>query len=114
MFVVSNRIPVATGHEDAFAERFRSRAGLVEGHAGFLRLHILRPTELDMHGQRMGRSLYHIVLTYWDCVEDFVAWTNSEDFKTAHSDRPPAEMFSGENVFELHEVIQSAEPMAST
>ena len=83
MFVVSNRIPVADGQEEAFAERFRTRAGLVEGHSGFVRLEILKPTEVAMHGRSMGCSAYHVVLTYWEQVEDFVAW-------------------------ELHEVIQSA------
>ena len=110
MIVVSNRIPVAPGQEDSFAERFRSRAGLVEGHNGFVRLEILKPTQVSMHGRVMGRSAYHVVLTYWTRVEDFVAWTDSEDFRTAHSDRPPPEMFAGDNVFELHDIIQSAEP----
>ena len=108
MIVVANRIPVADGQEEAFAERFRTRAGLVEGHSGFVRLEILKPTEVAMHGRSLGRSAYHGVLTYWEQVEDFVNWTNSADFKTAHSDRPPPEMFAGDNVFELHEVIQSA------
>ena len=40
MIVVSNRIPVAEGQEEPFAERFRGRVGLVEGHHGFIRLHI--------------------------------------------------------------------------
>ena len=110
MIVVSNRIPVAPGQEASFAERFRSRAGLVEGHNGFLRLEILKPTQVTMHGRVMGRSAYHVVLTYWKHVEDFVAWTDSEDFRTAHADRPPPEMFAGDNVFELHDIIQTAEP----
>lgn len=110
MIVVSNRIPVSKGQEDAFAKRFRGRAGLVEGHNGFVRLHILKPTEVAMHGRKMGVSAYHIVLTYWDRVDDFVAWTESSDFRNAHADRPPPEMFAGDNVFELHEVIQSAGP----
>ena len=75
MIVVSNRIPVAPGQEASFAERFRSRAGLVEGHNGFLRLEILKPTQVTMRGRVMGRSAYHVVLTYWKHVEDFVAWT---------------------------------------
>ena len=110
MIVVSNRIPVAPGHEVAFAERFRGRAGLVEGHKGFVRLEILKPTEVAMHGRTMGRCAHHVVLTYWDSVEEFGAWTESDDFRKAHSDRPPPEMFAGDNVFELHEVIQSAGP----
>ncbi len=111
---MSNLIPVAAGQEDAFPERFRSRAGLVKGHAGFIRFYILKPTEIDMHGRRMGRSPHHIFLTYWDRGGNVLAWTNCEDFKTAHSDRPPSEMFAGENVFELHEVIKSADPAAAS
>lgn len=107
MFVVSNRIPVAKGHEDEFATRFRDRAGLVEMHPGFIKLEILRPEPLMLHGQETGGSSYHVVLTYWQRKEDFVAWTESEDFRTAHSKRPPKEMFAGPNVFELHKIIQS-------
>ena len=108
MIVVSNRIPVTKGHEVDFAARFRDRAGLVEHHPGFIRLEILRPEPITLHGQQMGGSDYHVVLTYWDRKEDFVAWTESEDFRTAHSQRPPKDMFAGANVFEMHDVIQSA------
>ncbi|HHZ83875.1 MAG TPA: antibiotic biosynthesis monooxygenase, partial [Nitrospirales bacterium] len=77
VIVVSNRIPVADGQEEPFAARFRARAGLVEGHSGFVRLEILKPTEVAMHGRSMGRSAYHVALTYWERVEDFVRWTDS-------------------------------------
>ncbi len=110
MIVVSNRIPVATGHEMAFEQRFRGRAGLVDRHPGFLRLEILRPKPVKMHGHTMGGSAYYVVLTYWETEQDFVRWTESEDFRRAHSDRPPKEMFAGPNVFEMHEVIQTAGP----
>ena len=73
MIVVSNRIPLAPGHEEAFAERFRGRAGLVEGHIGFVRLEILKPTEVATHGRAMGRCPYHVVLTYWDRAEDLAS-----------------------------------------
>ncbi len=108
MIVVSNRIPVAKGHESAFEKRFEGRAGLVEHHQGFVRLEILRPKPVEMHGHAMGGSDYYVVLTYWETEQDFVRWTESEDFRRAHRDRPPKEMFSGPNVFEMHEVIQEA------
>jgi heme-degrading monooxygenase HmoA len=110
VFVVSNRIPVAKGHEDEFAERFRNRAQLVEGHPGFIRLEICRPVPVALHGREMGGSDYHVVLTYWTKKEDFLAWVQSEDFRTAHSQRSPEGMFAGDSVFELHEIIQIAEP----
>jgi len=108
MIVVSNRIPVAAGCEAAFEERFRDRAGLVEQHPGFVRMEILRPKPVERHGSSMGGSAYYVVLTYWESEADFVRWTGSEDFRRAHANRPPQEMFAGPNVFELHEVIQSA------
>jgi heme-degrading monooxygenase HmoA len=108
MIVVSNRIPVAAGHEAAFEERFRDRAGLVERHQGFVRMEILRPKQVMMHGKPLGGSQYYVVLTYWKSEADFVRWTDSEDFRQAHASRPPKEMFAGSNVFEMHEVIQTA------
>ncbi|CAA9260419.1 MAG: hypothetical protein AVDCRST_MAG77-2541 [uncultured Chloroflexi bacterium] len=108
MIVVSNRIPVAPGHEAEFAERFRNRAHLVENHPGFVRLEICRPLPVNLHGRDMGDSAYHVVLTYWERKEDFLAWVRSEDFQTAHSQRTPEGMFAGDSVFELHEIIQSA------
>ncbi len=108
MVVVSNRIPVAAGQETAFEDRFRGRAGLVEHHPGFIRMELLRPRQVEMHGAPLGGSHYYVVLTYWASEADFVRWTESDDFRRAHANRPPAEMFAGPNVFEMHEVIQTA------
>ncbi|WP_435358806.1 antibiotic biosynthesis monooxygenase family protein [Haloarchaeobius sp. DFWS5] len=99
LFVVANRIPVAQGHEDAFEERFEKRAKTVDQREGFVRLEVLRPVDAD----------HYVVLTYWESEDAFEAWTQSEDFRESHSDRPPKEMFSGKNEMESHEVIISAE-----
>lgn len=106
MIVVSNRIMVASGFESDFEKRFEGRARLVEKHPGFLRLEILKPVNVSLHGSEQGGSEYYVVLTYWENKESFVSWTESEDFKEAHRNRAPKEMFSGPNVFEMHEVIQ--------
>jgi heme-degrading monooxygenase HmoA len=98
MIAVSNRIQVAKGHEEEFEKRFEGRARLVENMAGFVRLEILRPLKSD----------YYVVLTHWQDEASFHAWTESAEFKEAHRNRPRAEIFSGPNVFEMHEVIQSA------
>lgn len=108
MIVVSNRIQVAPGQEEAFEKRFAGRAGLVETRPGFIRLEILRPKTVPMHGQVLGGSDYYVVLTYWESEQAFLAWTESDDFRQAHANRPPKEMFAGPNVFEMHEVIQTA------
>ncbi len=98
MIAVSNRIQVAKGHEAEFEQRFAGRAGLVEHMPGFVRLEILRPIKSD----------YFVVLTHWQDEASFQAWTESPQFQEAHRNRPRAEIFSGPNVFEMHEVIQSA------
>ena len=109
MVVVSNRIQVAAGYEAEFEKRFEGRARLVETQPGFVRLEILKPLDVDLHGRTQGGSEYYVVLTHWESKEDFVRWTESPAFREAHSNRPPKEMFSGPNVFEMHEIIQSVE-----
>ena len=85
MIVVSNRIQVAQGREKDFEARFAGRAGLVEKMPGFVRLEVLRPIKSD----------YYVVLTHWENEKSFRAWTESPEFREAHSNRPPAEIFSG-------------------
>lgn len=109
MIVVSNRIQVASGHEKEFENRFEGRARLVEKHPGFIRLEILRPKKIVLHGNEQGGSQYYVVLTYWRSAQDFANWTASDAFREAHSNRPPKEMFAGPNVFEMHEIIQLVE-----
>ena len=95
MVVVTNRIPVTKGHEADFEERFRNRAGLIDKEPGFIRNEILRPIKGD----------FYLVKTYWRSQADFERWTKSDSFRQAHSNRPPAEMFAGSNVLEIHKVI---------
>ena len=42
MIVVTNRIPVAEGHEIDFEDRFRKRVHLVDQSAGFVRSEVQR------------------------------------------------------------------------
>ncbi len=114
MFVVTNRIPVAAGHEADFENRFRHRAHLIDQSPGFVKNLILRPVQRRFNHQP-GRwedspeQGYYLVQTYWETEQDFWNWTKSESFRTAHSNRPPAEMFAGPNVLEIHEVVLSTD-----
>lgn len=103
MIVVANRISVTKGFEKAFEERFKSRARKVDRMPGFIRNEVLRPLE----------SEYYIILTYWKDKETFSSWTESKEFKEAHKNKPLPEMFSGPNVFEMHEVIECSEKKES-
>ncbi len=99
MIVVSNRIQVAKGHEKEFESRFEGRAGLVDNMPGFIRFELLKHITSD----------YFVVHTYWENPDAFHVWTESPEFKEAHKNRPRSEIFSGPNVFEMHDVIQLAE-----
>ena len=43
MIVVTNRIPVAAGHEKEFEDRFRNRAHLIDQSPGFIANRVMRP-----------------------------------------------------------------------
>ena len=66
MIVVTNRIPVTTGHEIDFEDCFRNRVYLGDP---------------DAEG-------YYEVKTWWRSMDDFVAWTRSEAFAEADANRP--------------------------
>ncbi len=95
MIVVANRIPVAEGHEQAFEERFRRRAGMIDESPGFIRNLVLRPEQGDCY----------VVMTFWADEASFRAWCDSDSFRAAHADRPPKEMFRGPSQLEILSVV---------
>lgn len=111
MIVVTNRIPVAEGHEIDFEDRFRKRAHLVDRSPGFIRneVHRPRPMKLDHETGNWSpdpeKQGFYEVKTWWRSFEDFAAWTRSPAFREAHKDRPPKEMFRGPNELAIHEVF---------
>ena len=115
MVVVTNRIPVAAGHEIDFEERFRERAHLVDRSPGFIRNEVHRPRPMKLDHQTgtwiedPSQEGYYEVKTWWRSFEDYVAWTKSPAFAEAHGNRPPKEMFRGPNVLEIHEVVTSTD-----
>jgi len=114
MFIVTNRIPVAQGHEAEFEDRFRNRAHLIDKSPGFIKNLVLRPVMRRFNHQTgewedTKDQGYYLVQTYWNSEQDFWNWTKSESFRIAHSNRPPAEMFAGPNVLETHEIILTTE-----
>jgi heme-degrading monooxygenase HmoA len=115
MIVVTNRIPVAKGHEIDFEDRFKRRAHLVDRAPGFVRNEVHRPRPMKMDRQTgtfvddPEAQAFYEVKTWWRTLDDFVAWTKSPAFAEAHKDRPPKEMFAGPNVLEIHEVLLSTD-----
>jgi len=114
VLVVTNRIPVAKGHEEDFENRFRNRAHLIDQSPGFIKNLILRPVQRRFSHQtgqweESKEQGYYLVETYWENEEAFWNWTKSESFRIAHNNRPPVEMFAGPNVLEIHEVAMTTE-----
>lgn len=101
MVVVMNRIPVVPEYAEAFEERFKDRAALVDRMPGFVSFRLLRPVK---------DGAPFVVETLWESKEHFENWTQSEEFKQGHArtGRLPKEAFSGHPKLELFEVVQSA------
>ena len=113
-FVVTNRIPVAGGHEAEFEDRFRNRAHLIDRSPGFIKNQVLQPIRRRFNHQtgefeESPEQGYYLVQTYWENEKAFWDWTKSESFRIAHSNRPPAEMFAGPSALEIHRVILSTD-----
>jgi len=96
MIVVENRFRVAEGYEEEFVERFSDSQGNVSAQPGFVSFELLVPANDDTET--------FVAQTYWESVEDFEAWTESQDFADAHADQPPHGMFLEHPNLEVHEV----------
>jgi heme-degrading monooxygenase HmoA len=110
VIVVTNRVPVAPGWEADFEDRFRNRAHLIDQSQGFVKNLVMRPVQRRFNHQTgewedKQEQGYYLVQTYWETEQAFWDWTRSDSFRIAHSNRPPAEMFAGSNVLEIHEVV---------
>ena len=99
MFVTMNRFTINPEYWDDFEERFRQRAGLIDGEPGFIRNTVLRPVE--------SSSNQHVILTSWESQQDFENWTKSEAFRKAHEQagRTPKAWFTGPGKLEVFESI---------
>jgi len=99
MFVTMNRFTIDPDHWENFEDRFKQRAGLVDGEPGFIRNAVLRPAE--------GNGRAHIVMTLWESRDAFLAWTKSESFKKAHAKagQTPKEWFVAPTKLEMFEAV---------
>ena len=77
MFIAMNQFTVAEGRGPEFEEQWRSRESYLDGFAGFIHFSLLK-------GDEAGDYVSH---TIWRSREDFLAWTQSEAFRKAHSAR---------------------------
>ena len=104
MITVANRIYVAPDYTEAFEQKFRQRARLVDGMPGFISNQVLRP---------VNEGDPYVVFTFWESRKDFENWVASDEFRKGHaqSGTLPAEAYTQSNTLELHEVfLDSSRP----
>jgi heme-degrading monooxygenase HmoA len=111
VIVVTNRIPVAPGHESDFEARFRLAARGAETRPGFIRneVHRPRPMKFDNGARQFvpnpQQQAYYEVKTWWRSFEDFEDWTRSAEFAEKSREPAPRKMFAGPDLLDVHEVF---------
>jgi heme-degrading monooxygenase HmoA len=78
MFIAMNRFKVKKGCEHEFEEVWRARETHLGEMPGFVVFHLLKGPERDDH-------VLYSTHTMWRSHSDFVAWTNSAQFRKAHA-----------------------------
>lgn len=78
MIVVTNRIKTKLGFAEKMAPGF-TRPGKLQEMKGFVKVEVLVTKNLTEHDELN-------VNMYWDTLEDFTQWRNSDAFKEAHKD----------------------------
>ena len=76
MYIAMNRFRVKKGSEEAFENVWLSRESHLDRMPGFVEFHLLKGPEAEDH------TLYSSH-TVWRSKDEFVAWTNSEEFRRA-------------------------------
>jgi len=100
MYVVANRIYVRSAFAERFEQAFARHAGDTGRVPGIIRNLVLRPGNPDEQP--------YVVMTFWESMEAFHAWTHSESFRHAHAGmaHAPQDMYWQPNQLEIHKVIQ--------
>ncbi|MFQ3545671.1 heme oxygenase [Halobacillus rhizosphaerae] len=81
MYVVTNRIKVKPGHAEKMAPMF-TKPGPLQSMDGFQKVEVLVNQHSDDHDELN-------VNMYWENLENFEAWKNSDAFKEAHKRPAP-------------------------
>ena len=77
-FIAMNRFKVVRGSEDAFEALWRSRESHLHEVPGFVSFRLLRASAGDEYTLFASHTI-------WKSEEAFMAWTQSEHFRKAHS-----------------------------
>lgn len=104
MYIAMNRFKVQLGSEEAFEAIWRNRDSKLSEMSGFQQFHLLRGPLNEAEGYTLFAS--H---TVWASHEDFVAWTKSENFRSAHKNAGSNKaVYIGHPSFEGFSVVEGA------
>lgn len=77
MYIVTNRIKVRRGLAEKMAPNF-TRPGVLETFEGFLKVEVAVAKDFEEYDEMS-------VNMYWDTLEHFKVWRESDAFKAAHN-----------------------------
>ncbi len=101
MYLTMNRFKVKPGQEAAFEEVWTGRDSQLPQVPGFVAFHLMKGPEKD--GYRLYAS--H---TTWESEADFLAWTKSEAFRSAHKGAGGTrDIYAGHPELEVFESVQT-------
>jgi len=101
MYIAMNRFRIKKGSEAAFEEGWATRQSRLAQVPGFIEFHLLRRDRPDEEDITLYAS--HAV---WQSKEDFINWTQSENFREAHKGAGERRaLFDGPPQLEAFEVV---------
>jgi len=104
MYIAMNRFKVQKGSEEDFEAVWKNRDSSLAGMAGFKEFHLLRGKFHEEEGYTLFAS--H---TVWASEADFIAWTKSENFRTAHRNSGTTKVhYIGHPQFEGFSAVEGA------
>lgn len=103
MFIAMNQFEVNPDRAADFETMWRTRESRLATVPGFVRFALLR-------GDEPGDYISH---TTWASRDAFLAWTQSDAFRSAHADRTPEGILRGHPRARFYDAVLEEEPAAS-
>jgi heme-degrading monooxygenase HmoA len=96
MYIAMNRFHIQPGRGADFEAAWRNRNSYLAQVPGFVRFHLLK-----------GEDGTYVSHSTWESEDAFAAWTESEAFRKAHSQRLPEGVLAGPPQFSGYTAILS-------
>jgi heme-degrading monooxygenase HmoA len=78
MYIAMNRFKIKLGHEEEFIDIWKNRDTYLDSVPGFKTFNLLQGATTDDYSLFSSHAV-------WETREDFVNWTESEQFRKAHA-----------------------------